>query len=48
LVVEFGLTALATTFSFYLVERPALKLKHRFRPQNEKSVEESLTAPDTN
>jgi peptidoglycan/LPS O-acetylase OafA/YrhL len=30
LVVEFGLTALATVLSFYWVERPALKLKQRF------------------
>ena len=37
LVVEFGLTALATVFSFYLVERPALRLKRRFAPQNKKS-----------
>jgi peptidoglycan/LPS O-acetylase OafA/YrhL len=48
LVVEFGLTALATAFSFYLVERPALKLKRRFDPQNKKSGEKSVATADTN
>ena len=30
LVVELGLTVLATVVSFHLIERPALKLKGRF------------------
>jgi peptidoglycan/LPS O-acetylase OafA/YrhL len=48
LVVEFGLTALATVFSFYVVERPALKLKRRFGSQNRKSREKSLAPADKN
>jgi peptidoglycan/LPS O-acetylase OafA/YrhL len=48
LMVEFGLTALATVFSFYLVERPALKLKRRFSLENRKTAGKSSTPADTN
>jgi peptidoglycan/LPS O-acetylase OafA/YrhL len=30
LAIELGLTVIATLISFYLIERPALKLKRRF------------------
>jgi peptidoglycan/LPS O-acetylase OafA/YrhL len=48
LVVEFGLTAFATVVCFYLVERPALKLKRRFGSHNKKSGLKSLAPADTN
>jgi peptidoglycan/LPS O-acetylase OafA/YrhL len=42
LAVEFGLTVLATIASFYLIEKPALKLKRRFSSERRGNDEEVL------
>jgi peptidoglycan/LPS O-acetylase OafA/YrhL len=42
LVIELGLTVFATLTSFYLIERPALKLKGRFSRVKEKDTKERM------
>jgi peptidoglycan/LPS O-acetylase OafA/YrhL len=46
LVIELGLTILATVLSFYLIERTALKLKEKFGRVKEADVKERLTLTD--
>jgi peptidoglycan/LPS O-acetylase OafA/YrhL len=46
LAIEVGLTAVATLASFYLIERPALKLKGRFSRLNETDTKQASVLAD--